>query len=159
HEEGHRVGKSAVAPGRRGGEEAEKRPPPHGIFICQGAGTLGRSLKRINAMSTAAELDEPSPDEAAAPPAQAGRMPLFVFVRGLAALYWSRVQAAAVLGVVVPAFIAGFVTARSRPRVERVRIGIERLGAGFDGTRIVQISDLHVGQTLGRRFLEGVVEQ
>ena len=37
-------------------------------------------------MSTAAELDEPSPDEAAAPPAQAGRMPLFLFVRGLVLL-------------------------------------------------------------------------
>jgi uncharacterized protein len=42
-------------------------------------------------------------------------------------------------------------------RVERVEISLRRLPRELDGLRIVQLSDLHIGQTLGRAFLERVV--
>jgi uncharacterized protein len=72
---------------------------------------------------------------------------------------WGTVQAAAVLALVIPALAVGFVTARGKAKVERVRIGIKNLGAGFEGLRVVQISDIHIGQTLDGRFLRRVVEQ
>lgn len=45
------------------------------------------------------------------------------------------------------------------PVVRRVRIELPRLPASLDGTTIAQISDLHVGPTLQREWLAGVVRQ
>ncbi len=53
----------------------------------------------------------------------------------------------------------GFVTARQRALVERVDIDLPHLPDAFDGFRIVQITDLHVGPTIKRGFVETVVEQ
>lgn len=44
-------------------------------------------------------------------------------------------------------------------RVERVEASLAKLPSGLDGFRIVQLSDLHVGPTLGRSFIERVVEE
>jgi uncharacterized protein len=49
--------------------------------------------------------------------------------------------------------LVGFVQARF-PRVKRVEIAIEHLPAGLDGYRIVQWSDVHVGPTIQRRFVQ-----
>ncbi len=43
--------------------------------------------------------------------------------------------------------------------VERVRIALPRLPRALSGTTIVQISDLHVGPTLRREFVQRVVDQ
>lgn len=43
------------------------------------------------------------------------------------------------------------------PRVVRVTIPVEGLDAGLEGLRIAQISDLHVGPTIGRRYVRRVV--
>ncbi|HYS20463.1 MAG TPA: metallophosphoesterase, partial [Gemmatimonadales bacterium] len=58
--------------------------------------------------------------------------------------------------------LAGVVTALGtlqarRPRVVRVFVPITDLPPDLQGFRIVQISDLHVGPTLNRRFVERVV--
>jgi len=45
-----------------------------------------------------------------------------------------------------------------RPRVRTVTVPIADLTPSLDGFRIVQLSDLHVGGTLRRRFVERVVE-
>src|SRR5881396_1979188 len=45
-----------------------------------------------------------------------------------------------------------------RPRVVRVAVPIAGLPEDLDGFRIVQISDLHVGPTIGRRFVRAVVD-
>ncbi len=45
-----------------------------------------------------------------------------------------------------------------RPRVVRVTVPIAGLPRDLDGFRIVQISDLHVGPTIGRRFVQAVVD-
>lgn len=42
--------------------------------------------------------------------------------------------------------------------VVRVDVSLARLPAEFDGFRIVQLSDVHVGPTIGRNFVERMVE-
>jgi uncharacterized protein len=49
--------------------------------------------------------------------------------------------------------------ALSEVQVKRVEVTLQRLAAEFDGFRIVQISDVHIGPTLGREFLTGVVDR
>ncbi|HTV18353.1 MAG TPA: metallophosphoesterase [Polyangiaceae bacterium] len=43
--------------------------------------------------------------------------------------------------------------------VRRVPVPLGKLPSGMNGTTIVQLSDVHVGPTIGRRFLERVVEK
>lgn len=51
----------------------------------------------------------------------------------------------------------GVVSALSPVAVSRVRVAIDRLAKAKAGYRIVQISDVHVGPTIGRAFIEDVV--
>lgn len=44
-----------------------------------------------------------------------------------------------------------------RVRVQRVRVTLDRLPQALSGTKIVQLSDVHIGPTLGLEFLEQVV--
>jgi len=60
-------------------------------------------------------------------------------------------------------FLAGAATVvggwrARRPGVVRVEVPIENLPADLDGFRIVQLSDLHIGPTLKRPFVEQVVK-
>jgi predicted MPP superfamily phosphohydrolase len=50
-------------------------------------------------------------------------------------------------------------TAGSRPVLSRIRVPLKSLPLGLRGLRIVQISDLHIGQRLGEPFLRRVVER
>lgn len=43
--------------------------------------------------------------------------------------------------------------------VERLRVPLARFPAALDGFKLVQISDVHVGPTIGRDFVQGVVDQ
>lgn len=63
--------------------------------------------------------------------------------------------AAAVLGVGTSA--VGAVSALSPVAVKRVRVVLDKLTASASGTRIVQLTDVHVGPTIGRGFIEDVV--
>ncbi|RMG11416.1 MAG: metallophosphoesterase [Deltaproteobacteria bacterium] len=47
----------------------------------------------------------------------------------------------------------GEIEVRQRP------IALARLPRALDGLKVVQLSDVHVGPTLGRRFVEGIVEK
>jgi predicted MPP superfamily phosphohydrolase len=71
---------------------------------------------------------------------------------------WLQARALGVVGVVVPALGWGFFVAR-RPVVKRVSVDIPGLHPSLDGTRLVQLSDVHIGETLDRRFARAVVEQ
>ncbi len=75
------------------------------------------------------------------------------------ALVLARGKALAVVGVVVPALAYAYVTARGRARVVRLTVPVARLGAGLQGLKVVQISDIHIGPTLDGRWLRRVVEQ
>jgi predicted MPP superfamily phosphohydrolase len=52
---------------------------------------------------------------------------------------------------------AGAAAALRGPRVRKVDVPIEGLHPSLDGFRIVQISDLHVGPTIGERYVRRVV--
>lgn len=52
---------------------------------------------------------------------------------------------------------AGLVSALSPIAVKRVRVAIDRLTRPASGTRIVQLTDVHVGPTIGKRFIEDIV--
>ncbi len=52
----------------------------------------------------------------------------------------------------------GFYQAQT-PNMETVQIPLPRLPQIFDRTTIVQISDLHIGPTIGRKYTEEVVEK
>ena len=69
-----------------------------------------------------------------------------------------RVDAWAVLIASLLAMAIGIVVALRGPRVARIDIPIAGLHRDLDGMRIVQISDLHVGRTIRRRYVERVVE-
>ena len=56
------------------------------------------------------------------------------------------------------ATIVGFVNARRRARVRRIDVPIAGLPAALHGFTIAQISDLHVGATIKRGYLERIVD-
>ena len=53
----------------------------------------------------------------------------------------------------------GYYQANRRPRLVEVPIVLENLPASFDGFKIVQFTDLHVGPTIKRGFVQMVVNQ
>jgi predicted MPP superfamily phosphohydrolase len=53
----------------------------------------------------------------------------------------------------------GVYAARRRPRIEEVNVALAGLPEDWNGLRIVQISDLHVGPTIRRKFVQTVVEE
>ena len=63
-----------------------------------------------------------------------------------------------VLGGSLAAVAIGAAVAFRGPRIERVDIPVAGLHPDLDGYRIVQISDLHVGLNIGRRYVERVAE-
>jgi len=68
-------------------------------------------------------------------------------------------RAAAVAGVALVAGSIGVRTALAPPAHRRVEIALERWPRALDGFRIVQISDVHIGPILDRRFSEHLVER
>jgi uncharacterized protein len=89
-----------------------------------------------------------------------GALGLWRLVSGApGSLTLARAEALGVVGVVGPALLLAFRTARSPARVERVTVPVKGLGAGLSGMKVVQISDIHIGPTLDRHFMRRVVEQ
>lgn len=64
---------------------------------------------------------------------------------------------ALVVGLSLAALLAGFLGARGGPRPVEVEIPVADLDPALEGFRIVQVSDLHVGPTIGREYVERVV--
>ena len=54
--------------------------------------------------------------------------------------------------------LVGFINARRRARVRRVDVPIADLPAPLHGFSIAQISDIHVGATIKRDYLDGIVD-
>ncbi|HYR33387.1 MAG TPA: metallophosphoesterase, partial [Burkholderiales bacterium] len=63
-----------------------------------------------------------------------------------------------VLGGSLVAMAFGAAAAFRGPRIERVDLPVPGLHPDLDGLRIVQISDLHVGPNIGRRYVQRVVD-
>ena len=64
-----------------------------------------------------------------------------------------------VLGGSLLAMVLGALAAFRGPRVEQVDVPIAGLHADLDGFRIVQVSDLHVGPNIGRRYVQRVADE
>lgn len=64
---------------------------------------------------------------------------------------------AALLGL--GASTVGLASALSPVAVKRVKVTLDRLSKGASGTRIVQLTDVHVGPTIGKSFIDGVVKR
>jgi predicted MPP superfamily phosphohydrolase len=63
------------------------------------------------------------------------------------------------LGVAAVLTSYGIYEARKRPGIVELTVPIPRLPAAFNGFRIVQITDVHAGLTVGRPWVERVVEE
>ncbi|HEX5462506.1 MAG TPA: metallophosphoesterase [Steroidobacteraceae bacterium] len=85
---------------------------------------------------------------------------------GPAVLFASRGEAAtleAASAIAVPllavlATVVGFIDARRTPRVVDVEVPLPGLPAALQGFTIGQISDVHIGPTIKRDFLRGIVD-
>jgi uncharacterized protein len=85
---------------------------------------------------------------------------------GPAVLFASRGEAATLesaSAIAVPllaalATVVGFIDARRRPRVVDVEVPLRELPPALQGFTIAQISDVHIGPTIKRDFLRGIVE-
>jgi predicted MPP superfamily phosphohydrolase len=64
-----------------------------------------------------------------------------------------------VVGVSGVVLALGYREARRVARVVEVRIPIDGLPPALDGLRIVQLSDVHVGPTIRRSYLQGIVDR
>ena len=91
---------------------------------------------------------------------------LFVLavLRELAMLYpparlHAGASAVAVLCLALLAAMIGFVNARRVARVKQVRVVIDGLPQALDGYTIVQLSDIHVGATIKRNWVEAMVRR
>ncbi|MFL5614388.1 MAG: metallophosphoesterase [Gemmatimonadaceae bacterium] len=73
------------------------------------------------------------------------------------ALLVGRALSGAVIGIAGVVLLAGYIGSR-RLVVRAVEARVPALPEAFDGVRIAQISDLHVGPQTSRRFLERVAE-
>jgi hypothetical protein len=71
---------------------------------------------------------------------------------------FNRASALAVPSLAALMTVVGFVNARRRARVRSVDVPIAGLPAGLHGFTIAQISDLHVGPTIKRRYVDAVVD-
>jgi predicted MPP superfamily phosphohydrolase len=81
----------------------------------------------------------------------------FVSAATLAAWTSASALAVAILTTLITA--VGFVMARRVARVVDVEVRIADLPSALEGFTIAQLSDIHVGPTIKRRFVEGVVER
>ncbi len=72
---------------------------------------------------------------------------------------WENLSTIVVLIGVGVSLVRGIFNARRVPGVKRVRVTLPGLHADLEGFRIVQLSDLHVGLTVGADRLEKVVER
>jgi predicted MPP superfamily phosphohydrolase len=70
---------------------------------------------------------------------------------------WQRISALAVMGLTPLITVIGFFMARRVAPVVDVDIPLSGLPAGLEGFTIAQISDMHVGPTIKRNFVEAIV--
>jgi len=70
-----------------------------------------------------------------------------------------QVTSLGVLGLAGAVTSYGIFEARRRPGIVNITVPIARLPEAFNGFRIVQITDVHAGLTVGREWIERVVEE
>ena len=74
------------------------------------------------------------------------------------AIFSFYANAVILLGALVAVLIGNWIALRG-PRVHSVDVAVDNLPRALDGLRIVQISDLHVGPTVRRKYVDHVVKK
>jgi predicted MPP superfamily phosphohydrolase len=82
-----------------------------------------------------------------------------LFMSSRQAQSWIAPSAEATLFLALFITVAGLFIARRRPAVVEVSIPVVDLPPGLHGFSIAQISDVHVGPTIKRAFVEAIVER
>ena len=82
-----------------------------------------------------------------------------LFMSSEQARYWMAPSAQAALFLALFMTVAGLIIARRRPGIVEVRIPVLGLPRALHGFSIAQISDVHVGPTIKRGFVEGIVRR
>jgi len=82
-----------------------------------------------------------------------------LFMSSEQARYWMAPSAQAALFLALFMTVAGLIIARRRPDIVEVRIPVLGLPRALHGFSIAQISDVHVGPTIKRGFVEGIVRR
>lgn len=72
---------------------------------------------------------------------------------------WQQASALLVLGLATAVSVLGYFNARRTASVRRVQVPIAGLPVQLDGFTIAQLSDIHVGNTIGRAYIERIVER
>jgi predicted MPP superfamily phosphohydrolase len=72
---------------------------------------------------------------------------------------WASLSAIAVMALTPAITAIGFFMARRVAPVVEVEVPVEGLAAELEGFTIVQISDIHVGATIKRDFVEAIVQR
>jgi predicted MPP superfamily phosphohydrolase len=72
---------------------------------------------------------------------------------------WIMPSAVGVLLATALTTVIGMIIARRRPRIVKIDIPVANLPEGLRGFSIAQISDVHVGPTIKRPFVEGIVSR
>ena len=73
--------------------------------------------------------------------------------------FLARVTSGAAVAVAGGSVVRGLVEARGAHEIVDVEVALAKLPRAMDGFTIVQLSDLHVGLTIDRAFVQRVVEQ
>lgn len=71
----------------------------------------------------------------------------------------SRIFAGGAAFLGLGASAVGLASALAPVAVKRVKVTLERLAKASSGTRIVQLTDVHVGPTIGKSFIDGIVKR
>src|SRR6202047_3058055 len=82
-----------------------------------------------------------------------------LFMSGENARLWTAPSAQLTLALAVLMTLTGFISARRRPGIVEVRIPVLDLPQALHGFSIAQISDVHVGPTIKRGFVETIVRR
>ena len=72
---------------------------------------------------------------------------------------WSRISAAVVMALTPLITVCGYFMARRVARVVEVEVRVRGLPQALSGFTIAQISDIHVGPTIKRDFVEAIVKR
>lgn len=72
---------------------------------------------------------------------------------------WRTASARAVLIAAAVVSLIGLINARRTARVKRVDVPLKNLPRALHGFRLVQLSDVHVGPTIRRGFVEAIVRR
>jgi predicted MPP superfamily phosphohydrolase len=85
-------------------------------------------------------------------------VPVRLLVPQIYLLEYDSISASFVFGLGIFATLAGLLAARRRARIVNVDVPIQNLPPALHGFSIAQITDIHVGTTIRKRYVERIVD-